>query len=251
MMRGLAGHMMAMIICPCMRLWLRRCCHLASDAPILQGMAGHMASALLLPAAAALLFLLVAIVQPPVWYSPQYAVPLLGMLLGNSLNGVTVGVKAFLDTISAERAAVEWALARGASRLEAVRCAAHVELRRILPWHVCSDAGRAGVRCTMQVPKRRCVAQPCGGACRKHGAAGCRTIAASAWRRSRACAAASASMCVDCTQTSGHAAVACAWRQPPRGPLMWEPLSFVLTRTRCCSHSRVTETAIMVLQGKT
>lgn len=182
-MRGLAGHMMAMIICPCMRLSLRRCCHLASDAPILQGMAGHMASALLLPAVAALLFLLLAIVQPPLWYSPQYAVPLLGMLLGNSLNGVTVGVKAFLDTISAERAAVEWALARGASRLEALRCAAQVALRRVSLGMSAQMLAEQACTADCKFSRGGCVAQLYSSVCGKHGAAHHCHIAASAWMR--------------------------------------------------------------------
>ena len=29
------------------------------------------------------------------WYRPQYAIPLLGMILGNTLNGISVGLKTF------------------------------------------------------------------------------------------------------------------------------------------------------------
>jgi ABC-type iron transport system FetAB permease component len=98
-------------------------------------MARHMALALLIPAVATLLYMLLVIIQPVEWYNPQYAVPLIGMLLGNALNGVTVGVKTFLETVSAERAAIDWALAMGASRFEALRCAFELisrplELRR-------------------------------------------------------------------------------------------------------------------------
>ena len=82
-----------------------------------------MAAALLIPATATLLYMLFVIIRPPVWYNPQYAVPLIGMLLGNALNGVTVGVKTFLETVSAERAAIEWALSMGATRFEAMQCA--------------------------------------------------------------------------------------------------------------------------------
>lgn len=89
----------------------------------MQGMARHMSFALLTPATATLLFVLFAVIRPPVWYNPQYAVPLIGMLLGNALNGVTVGVKTFLETVSAERASIEWALAMGATRFEAMQCA--------------------------------------------------------------------------------------------------------------------------------
>ena len=56
----------------------------------------------------------------------QYSIPLVGMLLGNALNGVTVGVKTFLETLSAERAAIDWALALGATRFEALKYAPHL-----------------------------------------------------------------------------------------------------------------------------
>jgi putative ABC transport system permease protein len=62
------------------------------------------------PALVALVYMVAAIIQPDPWFNPQYTVPLVGMMLGNSLNGVTVGVKSMLEALSAERAAVEWAL---------------------------------------------------------------------------------------------------------------------------------------------
>jgi len=41
---------------------------------------------------------LLAIVQPDPWYTPQYAIPLLGMLLGNTMNGIALG----LDRLTVE-----------------------------------------------------------------------------------------------------------------------------------------------------
>jgi putative ABC transport system permease protein len=45
-----------------------------------------------------------------------------GMMLGNALNGVTVGVKSLLEALRSESSNIEWALAMGATRFEAVWC---------------------------------------------------------------------------------------------------------------------------------
>ncbi len=55
------------------------------------------------------------------WYEPQYTIPLLGMILGNSLNGTSLGLNAFTETLVAQRDQVESALALGATRWEAAR----------------------------------------------------------------------------------------------------------------------------------
>lgn len=89
----------------------------------LQGMFRDMGLGLAVPAGLTLLYVLLVIIQPPQWYNPQYAVPLMGMLLGNALNGVTVGVKSFLEIANSERTSIEWALAMGATRYEAFACA--------------------------------------------------------------------------------------------------------------------------------
>lgn len=39
-----------------------------------------------------MLLTLLVIIQPDPWYQPQYAIPLLGMLLGNTMTGVAVGL---------------------------------------------------------------------------------------------------------------------------------------------------------------
>ena len=54
------------------------------------------------------------------WYDPQYVIPLFGMILGNSLNGISLSLDRFLDHLSARRAEVELHLAYGASRREAL-----------------------------------------------------------------------------------------------------------------------------------
>jgi putative ABC transport system permease protein len=68
--------------------------------------------------AALALFVLVR-VRP--WYTPQYAVPLLGMILGNTLNGISLGLDRLGGELVATRAQVEAVLALGGTRWEAAR----------------------------------------------------------------------------------------------------------------------------------
>lgn len=55
------------------------------------------------------------------WYQPQYAIPLLGMVLGNTLNGISVGLNTFTEALVTRRDQVESQLALGATRWEAAR----------------------------------------------------------------------------------------------------------------------------------
>ena len=55
------------------------------------------------------------------WYHPQYVIPLLGMILGNALNGVSLALDSFLEYVLSRREEIELALVYGAERLEALR----------------------------------------------------------------------------------------------------------------------------------
>lgn len=55
------------------------------------------------------------------WYAPQYAIPLLGMILGNTLNGVALGLDRLGGELTGRRHQVEALLALGATRWEAAR----------------------------------------------------------------------------------------------------------------------------------
>lgn len=66
------------------------------------------------------------------WYEPRYVIPLLGMLLGNGLNGISLSMDRLLDGLVERREAVEARLALGASLWVAVR-----------PWM--ADAVRVGL----------------------------------------------------------------------------------------------------------
>ncbi len=59
------------------------------------------------------------LIQPQPWYDPQYLIPLLGMVLGNTLNGISLGLDRFMEGLRSGRDRVETALALGATRWEA------------------------------------------------------------------------------------------------------------------------------------
>lgn len=63
---------------------------------------------------------LVVIVGGDPWYAPQYAIPLLGMLLGNTMNGVSLGMGRLTEAAWEQRAVLEQRLLLGQSRQEAI-----------------------------------------------------------------------------------------------------------------------------------
>lgn len=62
-----------------------------------------------------------AIVRVEPWFEPQYAIPLLGMILGNTLSGISLGLDRFGAELDTRRDQVETLLALGATRWEAAR----------------------------------------------------------------------------------------------------------------------------------
>ena len=61
------------------------------------------------------------IVRPQPWHSPQVVIPLLGMVLGNSLTGISLGLDRFLSELRQRRDEVELRLTMGGTRWEACR----------------------------------------------------------------------------------------------------------------------------------
>jgi len=64
------------------------------------------------------------------WYKPQYVIPLLGMILGNSLTGVSLCLDVLLERFSENQALIEMELAHGATRWEAARDTVREGVRR-------------------------------------------------------------------------------------------------------------------------
>ncbi|MDZ7751166.1 MAG: iron export ABC transporter permease subunit FetB [Gammaproteobacteria bacterium] len=58
-------------------------------------------------------FALVVLVGAQPWYTPQYAIPLLGMLLGNTMNGVALGLDRLTQSAWEHRNAIEARLMLG------------------------------------------------------------------------------------------------------------------------------------------
>jgi len=61
-------------------------------------------------------FALLAALRPNPWYDPRYAIPLLGMILGNCMTGVGLGLNTLTTSLVSRRASVEAQLMLGATR---------------------------------------------------------------------------------------------------------------------------------------
>jgi len=61
------------------------------------------------------------IIQVDPWWQPRYLIPLLGMVLGNALTGISLGLDRGLSAFDEGRGQVESLLALGATRWEAAR----------------------------------------------------------------------------------------------------------------------------------
>ena len=61
------------------------------------------------------LLALTVIIGPQPWYEPQYAIPLLGMLLGNTMNGVSIGLDRLTASAWDQRTLIEGRLMLGAA----------------------------------------------------------------------------------------------------------------------------------------
>ncbi len=63
---------------------------------------------------------LAVIINTDPWYQPRYAIPLLGMMLGNTMNGIALGLDRLLSTTWDQRDVVEARLMVGQSWQEAI-----------------------------------------------------------------------------------------------------------------------------------
>lgn len=70
--------------------------------------------------------------RPDPWFHPRYAIPLLGMVLGNTMTGVALAMERLVDALRRDRLAVESMLALGYTRSEAFRPATRSAVRAAL-----------------------------------------------------------------------------------------------------------------------
>ena len=68
--------------------------------------------------------------RPDPWWEPRYVIPILGMILGNVLTGVSLGLSTFLNTVARERHAIEARLALGHTKAEALSTQVQDALRQ-------------------------------------------------------------------------------------------------------------------------
>lgn len=62
-----------------------------------------------------LLYFLLVVVNISPWYDPRYFIPIAGMLIGNSMTGISLGVTRLVDGMNSQRHLVESALMLGAT----------------------------------------------------------------------------------------------------------------------------------------
>lgn len=63
---------------------------------------------------------LVLLIGTQPWYAPQYAIPLLGMILGNTMNGISLGLDRLTQEATQKRPVIESRLALGQSWPQAI-----------------------------------------------------------------------------------------------------------------------------------
>ena len=68
-----------------------------------------------------MLFALATQIQAEPWYHPRYSIPLLGMILGNTMTGIAVGMNILTERVARDKNAIETMLALGETRTTALR----------------------------------------------------------------------------------------------------------------------------------
>lgn len=94
-----------------------------------RGMLGSAVLAMTLGGGGSALFATLFVLDVETWWEPRYLVPLVGMILGNALTGVSLGLDRVLVGIEREQDVIEGLLALGATRAEATRDLARASIR--------------------------------------------------------------------------------------------------------------------------
>ena len=77
-------------------------------------------------------FALLTALRPTPWYDPRYAIPLLGMILGNCMTGIALGLHILTTSFASRRASMEAQLMLGATRWDAAAPVTREALRSAL-----------------------------------------------------------------------------------------------------------------------
>ena len=90
------------------------------------------------------LFALTVIIGTEPWYQPQYAIPLLGMMLGNTMNGVSLALDRLTESAYQQRMVIEARLALGQHWREAIGSIAR-ESTRVGMFPMINSMAAAGI----------------------------------------------------------------------------------------------------------
>ncbi len=90
---------------------------------------GISTGAMFISSFAVTVFALTALVQATPWYEPRYAIPLLGMLLGNTMNGVALSQDRLIEGAWQQRDVIEARLMLGQGWQEAVGSVSRESMR--------------------------------------------------------------------------------------------------------------------------
>jgi len=78
------------------------------------------ASSLFISSLCLILFTLILIIGADPWYTPQYAIPLLGMILGNTMNGISLSLDRLTQNVWMQAAQIEQKLLLGETAQQAI-----------------------------------------------------------------------------------------------------------------------------------
>jgi len=87
---------------------------------------------MLLAAGLVTVFALLTQIQADPWYHPRYMLPLLGMILGNTMTGISLGLDTLTTSVVRDKAAVEARITLGETRRVAMLPATRAALRSAL-----------------------------------------------------------------------------------------------------------------------
>lgn len=93
------------------------------------GVGVHAFLSLLLAAGVTVLLATAVVIRADPWWAPRYLIPLLGMVLGNGLTGISLGLDRCLQRFDEGRAELELWIAAGATPWEAARPVAAEAIR--------------------------------------------------------------------------------------------------------------------------
>jgi len=92
-----------------------------SNHPLNKSLKQVVALSMILGTLTSLLFFLFVVIQISPWYDPQYFIPIAGMLIGNSMTGISLGVNRLLEGMLERKFLVESALMLGATPKQAAK----------------------------------------------------------------------------------------------------------------------------------